>query len=119
MPAAHHRNAIYSNTTASRGPHPVEVSQEWRESLRFLAWDRSRCRIRYDRWNRGPGHFGDPHGLRQSSLVSGNMSTALLLPLGVGEAFTSLYYTSCFALGVDDHWLLIDCPHPVRKMLRE
>jgi ribonuclease BN (tRNA processing enzyme) len=37
----------------------------------------------------------------------------------VGEAFTSRYYTSSLALGVDNEWLLIDCPHPVRKMLRE
>jgi ribonuclease BN (tRNA processing enzyme) len=47
------------------------------------------------------------------------MSDVLLIPLGVGEAFTALHYTSCLALGVDDHWLLIDCPHPVRRMLRE
>jgi ribonuclease BN (tRNA processing enzyme) len=47
------------------------------------------------------------------------MSTVQLLPLGVGEAFTARYYTSCLLMGVDDHWLLIDCPHPVRKMLRE
>ena len=42
-----------------------------------------------------------------------------LIPLGVGEAFTALYYTSSLLLGIDDDWLLIDCPHPVRKMLRE
>ena len=47
------------------------------------------------------------------------MSNVLLIPLGVGEAFTALHYTSCFILGIDDDWLLIDCPHPVRKMLRE
>jgi ribonuclease BN (tRNA processing enzyme) len=47
------------------------------------------------------------------------MSTVLLIPLGVGEAFTARYYTSCLALGVEDNWLLIDCPHPVRKILRE
>jgi len=47
------------------------------------------------------------------------MSKVLLIPLGVGEAFTARYYTSCLALGVDGDWLLIDCPHPVRKMLRE
>jgi len=47
------------------------------------------------------------------------MSTVLLIPLGVGEAFTARYYTSCMVLGVDNDWLLIDCPHPVRKMLRE
>lgn len=47
------------------------------------------------------------------------MSKVSLIPLGVGEAFTALYYTSCLILGVDDDWLLIDCPHPIRKMLRE
>jgi ribonuclease BN (tRNA processing enzyme) len=47
------------------------------------------------------------------------MSKVLLIPLGVGEAFTARYYTSCLALGVGDDWLLLDCPHPARKMLRE
>jgi ribonuclease BN (tRNA processing enzyme) len=47
------------------------------------------------------------------------MSNVVLIPVGVGEAFTARYYTSCLALGVDDEWLLIDCPHPLRKMLRE
>jgi ribonuclease BN (tRNA processing enzyme) len=42
-----------------------------------------------------------------------------LIPLGVGDAFTALHYTTCLALGVEDQWLLIDCPHPVRKMWRE
>jgi ribonuclease BN (tRNA processing enzyme) len=47
------------------------------------------------------------------------MSKVVLIPVGVGEAFTARHYTSCLALGVDDEWLLIDCPHPLRKMLRE
>ena len=47
------------------------------------------------------------------------MSNVSLIPLGVGEAFTALYYTSSLILGFGDDWLLIDCPHPVRKMLRE
>jgi ribonuclease BN (tRNA processing enzyme) len=47
------------------------------------------------------------------------MSSVVLIPLGVGDAFTAKHYTSCLALGVDDQWLLLDCPHPVRKMLRE
>ncbi len=47
------------------------------------------------------------------------MSEVRLIPLGVGEAFTAEHYTTCLALGVDDQWLLIECPHPVRKMLRE
>ncbi len=47
------------------------------------------------------------------------MSTVRLIPLGVGEAFTARHYTSCMALGARDEWLLIDCPHPLRKMLHE
>src|SRR5215217_5549736 len=47
------------------------------------------------------------------------MSEVRLIPLGVGEAFTARHYTTCLALGVDDRWLLIECPHPIRKMLRE
>jgi ribonuclease BN (tRNA processing enzyme) len=47
------------------------------------------------------------------------MSTVRLIPLGVGEAFSARHYTSCLMLGADDDWLMIDCPHPIRKMLRE
>jgi ribonuclease BN (tRNA processing enzyme) len=47
------------------------------------------------------------------------MSPLRLIPLGVGEAFSAYHYTSCLALGAGDDWILIDCPHPVRKMLRE
>jgi ribonuclease BN (tRNA processing enzyme) len=47
------------------------------------------------------------------------MGTVSLIPLGIGDAFTARYYTSCLALGTNDEWLLIECPHPVRKMLRE
>ncbi|WP_165226089.1 MBL fold metallo-hydrolase [Aquisphaera insulae] len=47
------------------------------------------------------------------------MSRVRLIPLGVGEAFSAFHYTSCYLLGSGDDWLLIDCPHPVRKMLRE
>jgi ribonuclease BN (tRNA processing enzyme) len=47
------------------------------------------------------------------------MSRLRLIPLGIGEAFTARHYTSCLAFGVDDDWLLIDCPHPIRKMLVE
>ncbi len=42
-----------------------------------------------------------------------------VVPLGVGEAFVALHYTTCMALGAGDDWLLIDCPHPIRKMLHE
>jgi ribonuclease BN (tRNA processing enzyme) len=47
------------------------------------------------------------------------MSTVRLIPMGIGDAFAARHYTSCLALGIDDRWLLIDCPHPIRKMLRE
>jgi ribonuclease BN (tRNA processing enzyme) len=47
------------------------------------------------------------------------MSKAILIPLGVGEAFTARYYTACLLLGFLDNWLLIECPHPARKILRE
>ena len=47
------------------------------------------------------------------------MPEVRLIPLGVGDAFTARHYTTCLALGVEDSWLLIDCPHPVRKMWRE
>ena len=47
------------------------------------------------------------------------MTDVRILPLGVGDAFTARHYTTCLALGAGDQWLLIDCPHPVRKMLRE
>ena len=47
------------------------------------------------------------------------MSNVRLIPLGVGGAFTARYYTTCMALGLDDDWLLIECPHPIRKLLRE
>jgi ribonuclease BN (tRNA processing enzyme) len=41
------------------------------------------------------------------------------LTLGVGNAFSALYYSSCLGLEAEGQWLLIDCPHPIRKMLRE
>ena len=47
------------------------------------------------------------------------MNRVSLIPLGVGEAFTARHYTASLLFGVDGDWLLIDCPHPIRKMLRE
>jgi ribonuclease BN (tRNA processing enzyme) len=41
------------------------------------------------------------------------------VPLGVGDAFSALHYSSGLAVEADDRWLLVDCPHPVRKVLRE
>jgi ribonuclease BN (tRNA processing enzyme) len=43
-----------------------------------------------------------------------------LVPLGVGDAFSALHYSTCLALVAGDRrWLLVDCPHPIRKILRE
>lgn len=39
--------------------------------------------------------------------------------LGVGDAFSALYYSSCLAVEAEGAWLLVDCPHPIRKILRE
>jgi ribonuclease BN (tRNA processing enzyme) len=41
------------------------------------------------------------------------------IPLGVGDAFSALHYSSCLALEARGTWLLLDCPHPIRKILRE
>jgi len=39
--------------------------------------------------------------------------------LGVGDAFSALHYSSGLAVEADGRWLLVDCPHPIRKVLRE
>lgn len=39
--------------------------------------------------------------------------------LGVGDAFSALSYSSCLALEAEGQVLLVDCPHPIRKMMRE
>jgi ribonuclease BN (tRNA processing enzyme) len=41
------------------------------------------------------------------------------VPLGVGDAFSALHYSSGLAVEADGRWLLVDCPHPIRKVLRE
>lgn len=41
------------------------------------------------------------------------------IPLGVGDAFSARWYSSCLAVEHHGRWLLIDCPHPIRKMMRE
>ncbi|MFL5354571.1 MBL fold metallo-hydrolase [Archangium sp.] len=41
------------------------------------------------------------------------------IPLGVGDAFSALRYSSCLALEAEGQVLLLDCPHPIRKMMRE
>jgi ribonuclease BN (tRNA processing enzyme) len=47
------------------------------------------------------------------------MSDLRLVPLGVGEAFSALNYTTSLALEAEGTWILVDCPHPIRKMMRE
>ena len=37
--------------------------------------------------------------------------------LGCGDAFSALYYSSCLAIEAGGRTLLIDCPHPIRKIL--
>lgn len=41
------------------------------------------------------------------------------ITLGVGDAFSALRYSSCLAVEAEGQVLLIDCPHPIRKMMRE
>jgi len=47
------------------------------------------------------------------------VSRLTVIALGVGDAFSALHYSSCVAVGAAGAWLLIDCPHPIRKILRE
>jgi ribonuclease BN (tRNA processing enzyme) len=49
----------------------------------------------------------------------GPMSGLAFVALGVGDAFSARYYSSCLAVGAEGAWLLVDCPHPIRKILRE
>ena len=41
------------------------------------------------------------------------------LCLGVGDAFSERWYGSSLALNAEGNWLLLDCPHPIHKALRE
>ncbi|MBI3185908.1 MAG: ribonuclease Z [Myxococcales bacterium] len=41
------------------------------------------------------------------------------VPLGVGDAFSALHYSSCLAVEAEGSLLLVDCPHPIQKMMRE
>ena len=41
------------------------------------------------------------------------------IPLGVGDAFSASNYTFCIAICADDRWWLVDCPHPIRKIVVE
>ena len=47
------------------------------------------------------------------------MNDFRFIPLGVGDAFSARWYSSCLLLEAGGTRLLIDCPHPIRKILRE
>lgn len=47
------------------------------------------------------------------------MSGFAFVPLGVGDGFSARYYSCSLALRSGERWILIDCPHPIRKMMRE
>ncbi len=47
------------------------------------------------------------------------MAGLSFIALGVGDAFSARFYSSCLAVNSGDAWLLVDCPHPIRKILRE
>lgn len=38
---------------------------------------------------------------------------------GVGDAFSARYYSACLVVEAGDQLVLIDCPHPIQKMLFE
>jgi len=44
-----------------------------------------------------------------------------IVPLGVGDAFSALRYSTCLSLhaGDPETMVLVDCPHPIQKMMRE
>ena len=41
------------------------------------------------------------------------------VPLGGGDAFSARYYSSCLFVEAEGKGLLVDCPHPIRKMMAE
>ncbi len=45
--------------------------------------------------------------------------TFLCTALGVGDAFSARWYSTCLLLEAAGTRLLIDCPHPIRKVLAE
>ena len=40
-----------------------------------------------------------------------------LLALGVGDAFSARYWSTCAVVESDGRRLLVDCPHPIRRVL--
>ncbi len=49
----------------------------------------------------------------------GEPMTLRFVPLGIGDAFSERWYSTSFAIEAEGALLLVDCPHPIRKMLRE
>jgi ribonuclease BN (tRNA processing enzyme) len=47
------------------------------------------------------------------------MAPLSFVTLGVGDAFSARHYSSSIAIEHDGAWLLVDCPHPIRKMMKE
>ena len=39
--------------------------------------------------------------------------------LGVGDAFTAKYHSTCAAIEADGQRLRVDCPHPIRKVMAD
>ena len=59
-------------------------------------------------------------GKKKIKILSYTERMPKLIPLGTGDAFSELHYGCCMAVEADSgEMLLIDCPHPVRKMMRE
>lgn len=55
-------------------------------------------------------------GMQQDGNPSGDLA---FVPLGVGDAFSARHYSTAFAVLGGQRLLLVDCPHPLRKMMRE
>lgn len=47
------------------------------------------------------------------------MSALSVVPLGVGDAFSARWYSSCLLVEAEGQRLLVDCPHPIRKIVSE
>lgn len=47
------------------------------------------------------------------------MSGLSFVALGVGDAFSARWYSSCLLVEAEGARVLVDCPHPIRKILHE
>src|SRR5512142_253965 len=66
---------------------------------------------------RAGGVMGDTLWTRSTSYNQGMAMT--FVPVGVGDAFSALHHSSAVAVEAGGRWLLVDCPHPIRRVLRE